>query len=91
MRIGSQAGREASEMTKAKPKTGWAVVDHDGISIRTVSDTRRGALVNWLCDKGMLMLAHATDEQIENTWADRRQDTTICTTVEIKVSGLDIL
>ncbi len=70
-----------------KPKTGWAVLDRDGINVATVGDTRRAALVNWLCVKnGFMMLQHATDEQIEAMWA-KKSGTAICTTVEINIYG----
>lgn len=50
---------------------GWAVIGRTGgISVRTVSPTRRAAIVNWLLtDKGLLATDVATDEQIERQWA----------------------
>lgn len=48
---------------------GWAVADPDGINIKTVSDTRRAAIVNWLVvEKGCGVLNCASDEDIERAW-----------------------
>lgn len=58
----------------AKPKApetreAWAVVDNGGINIRSVSPTRRAALVNWLVTERQLQATiFATDEDIERTW-----------------------
>lgn len=47
----------------------WAVVDGVGINIRTVSPTRRAAIVNWLCTEARLLATNlATDEDIEGMW-----------------------
>ena len=50
--------------------TGWAVAgSNDQVDMRTVSDTRRAALVNWLvAGVGIGVFASTTDEQIENAW-----------------------
>lgn len=42
------------------------------IDIRTVADTRRAAIVNFLCTRGILVLRHHTDEEIETMWARNR-------------------
>lgn len=47
---------------------GWAVIDGSGINVRTVSDSRRAAIVNWLVTNGYMILAHHTDEEIERLW-----------------------
>lgn len=48
---------------------GWAVKDPEGINIKTVSDTRRAAIVNWLVvEKGALATRTASDEDIEKAW-----------------------
>ena len=49
---------------------GWAVIDGQGVlNVRTVSPTRRAAIVNWLLtDKGLMAFDVATDEQIERQW-----------------------
>lgn len=53
---------------------GWAVHDTEaGILVKTVSDTRRAAIVNWLCTKGGLLPTMSTpDDLIENEWRARR-------------------
>lgn len=48
---------------------GWAVKDPEGINIKTVSDTRRAAIVNWLVvEKGIGVYNATNDAQIEMTW-----------------------
>lgn len=49
---------------------GWAVKDVDtGINIRTVSDTRRAAIVNWLVvECGVAVSMGHDDLQIEKLW-----------------------
>lgn len=47
---------------------GWAVVQNDCIDIKTVHDSRRGAIVNWLWLHGMAITQATTDEQIELMW-----------------------
>ena len=52
---------------------GWAVA-HDGqILLKTVSDTRRAALVNWIYVYGRTtVLDGYSDELIEQLWNDLR-------------------
>ena len=61
---------------RAEPRgevSGWAVANDGAILIRTVSDTRRAALVNWLCTEGGWMaLWNSTDAEIERAWRNRR-------------------
>lgn len=60
---------------------GWAVIENGTINIRTVSDTRRAALVNWLiAEKRLMALNTATDDQIEAMW-HANCDGAICTTI----------
>lgn len=41
----------------------------DGLDMRTVSDTRRAAIVNWLvAAKQIMIFTYDTDAQIEATW-----------------------
>lgn len=50
-------------------KEGWGVIDADGLNIRTVSDTRRAAIVNWLVVQlGIVPLRDETDDEIESKW-----------------------
>lgn len=53
---------------------GWAVYDsQNGVLIRTVSDTRRSAIVNWLCTEGnFLPTMTMSDGLIEDEWQARR-------------------
>lgn len=45
---------------------GWAVVEGDLIRIRTVSDTQRAAMVNWLvAERGIYVHANMGDHAIE--------------------------
>ena len=50
--------------------TGWAVAgSNDQVDLRTVGETRRSALVNWLvAGVGIAVYTYTTDEQIENAW-----------------------
>lgn len=51
---------------------GFAVVQGDVIDVRTVSPTRRGALVNWLTVMpGVSVFANWSDHAIEKTWESR--------------------
>ena len=49
--------------------TGWAIRLSDGeIDVRTVSPTRRAAIVNWLVLNGTEISIMWTDDQIEAAW-----------------------
>lgn len=66
-------GREGPERTGMPKSTthadGWAVTDDRGLNIRTVSETRRGAIINWLVVAArVLVLANQTDDEIEYLW-----------------------
>ena len=61
-----------SETTMADAH-GYAIVENDVINVRSVSPTRRGAIVNFLItDCGLLVLNSAPDNAIELMWLDRR-------------------
>lgn len=49
---------------------GWAVVKSNGlIHIKTVSDTRRAAIINWLVtEKQIPICAYHTDADVEAFW-----------------------
>ena len=49
---------------------GWAVINrHNAIEVRTVSPTRRAAILNWLLtDRGLMATHVATDKLIERQW-----------------------
>lgn len=50
---------------------GWAVVAGDGkVFVKTISDTRRAAIVNYLCvEHRVLLTSLHGDEDIEELWA----------------------
>ena len=53
---------------------GWAVIWDDRIIVRSVSDTRRSAIVNWLvvvC--GILVTNFTRDDEIECYWEANSQ------------------
>jgi hypothetical protein len=59
-------------------KEGWGVVDHGGLNIRTVSDTRRAAIVNWLVTEAMLMISNGhTDDHINALWDASRGEASV--------------
>jgi hypothetical protein len=48
---------------------GYAVVENGSIDMRTVSPTRRGAVVNWLVVRGGQMITNSmSDGEIEELW-----------------------
>lgn len=56
-------------MARDNHKEGWGVFDEDGLDVRSVSPTRRAAIVNWLLTKHSHLCRQATtDDQIENLW-----------------------
>lgn len=53
--------------------TGWAVIDRDLISVRSISETRRGAIVNFLIvNRRAVVLDWMTDGMIEELWQTHR-------------------
>lgn len=52
-------------MTTAK---GWAVIKHGLIDMKTVADTRRAAIVNWLYLEGTMVYRWTTDDEIDDMW-----------------------
>jgi hypothetical protein len=64
---------------------GWAVVTDFKIDINTVSETRRGALVNWLVRvAGIMIYQWHTDEEIETLWHKVSRPNQICTIVNVQ-------
>jgi hypothetical protein len=60
-----------AENAKVEPVIGWAVIEFNKIKIRTVSDTRRAAIVNFLVtERRVMILNDMTDEFIERMWSD---------------------
>ncbi len=64
--------------------TGYAVVCDSEIDMRTVSPTRRAAIVNWLYVHGIPLYCSTTDEEIEAFWdVLMAQHGAICASVEV--------
>jgi len=64
-RVGHALGMERA-MNQAH---GYAVISDGAIQVPTISDTKRAAIVNWLCSRvGILMLNSASDDEIFETW-----------------------
>ncbi len=65
---------------------GWAVVDGGSIKVKTVSDTRRAAIVNFLITERALMVKSNDDDQyIERAWVELRRDALVLpVTIEVK-------
>lgn len=53
---------------KIEPANGYGVAVGGKLDVRTVSPTRRAAIVNWLCLSGYAVLNSATDADIEQGW-----------------------
>lgn len=52
---------------------GWAVTDEDGINVKSVADSRRAAIINWLVTTHSLAIMNAhSDADVENMWAHHR-------------------
>lgn len=48
---------------------GWAVVSANKLYVRSVSETRRAAIVNWLLtEKDVCVMSYHTDLAIEEMW-----------------------
>lgn len=64
---------------------GWAVIEDVGIDVRSVSPTRRAAIVNWLVTRGDRMVwPKTTDKEIEQMWAEARGAAEV---IPVKVSA----
>lgn len=51
--------------------TGFAVMTDGAIDMRTVCDTRRAAIINWLVVHGTFITKFNTDSEIEILWRDQ--------------------
>jgi hypothetical protein len=48
---------------------GWAIKDGEGINVRTVQDSRIGAMVNWLAvGAGINVMRGTSDEMVEEVF-----------------------
>ena len=55
--------------------SGWAVIENGEINVRSVSPTRRAAIVNFIAtDRGVMHRARHTDALIEDVWQKLKGD-----------------
>lgn len=65
---------------------GYAVVSFGELGVATVSETRRGALVNWLATRCRWMATNqTTDDEIERRWTEWKGQDNQCVAVAIQV------
>ena len=70
--------RDGGARGRRKKAPAFAVIVDDEIDVRTVSDTRRDAIVNWLVvERSILVMNSTTDEQIEQLWGEHRGKATV--------------
>jgi hypothetical protein len=56
-------------MARDDYRDAWGVIDDEGLKVRTVSDTRRAAIINWLVtEAGVLITSFHSDDQINAIW-----------------------
>lgn len=68
--------------------TGWAAIANGSISVRSVSDTRRGAMVNFLAtDRRVMTPDWMTDDQIETVWQQQRGTADIIQVIISKIEN----
>jgi hypothetical protein len=54
---------------------GWGILDQNGISMKSVSETRRAALINWLAATNRTYITGViTDDALNSLWEERRGD-----------------
>lgn len=65
-------------MSKSKTATAWGVIDHDGLNIKSISDTRRAAIINWLVtDAGQFISSSHDDGHINALWDAEKGEATV--------------
>jgi hypothetical protein len=70
----TQSTQYAPNPAPQREAIAWAVIDGGKIKVKTVSDTRRAAMVNWLVtEREIYITANMSDEQIERLWFRHRQ------------------
>ncbi len=68
---------------------GWAILSEKGIDVRTVSPTRRGAIVNWLVTTcGVPVQNHWTDEAIELMWQGASEYESLAKVQEVAITAV---
>ena len=66
---------------------GFAVIEETGLDVRSVSPTRRAAIVNWLVTRTHRFISTSTsDEQIDAMWDVERGDAKV---VAVSVSTVE--
>lgn len=69
----------------------WAVLTDDNIDVKTVSETRRGAIINHLVSRfGIMIYNWTADADIEALWAKRVKPNQLCTTVMVQRAPPDV-
>jgi hypothetical protein len=70
-----------------KPAVGWAVVFFGEMDVRTISPTRRAAIINWIVSRGGKWVSNnTTDDEIESMWKAFVYDNNdLLTAVEVNV------
>ena len=62
-------------MSAIKPGFGWVTVNSAGVmDVRTLSETHRAVMVNWLVTRGTMIWASHTDEEIERMFYAKSND-----------------
>lgn len=65
-------------MSRSRTATAWAVIDHDGIKVRTISDTRRAAIINWLVtDAHQFVSSSHEDDHINALWDSEKGEASV--------------
>jgi hypothetical protein len=65
-------------VSRSKTASAWGVIDHDGLKIRSISDTRRAAIINWLVtDAGQFISTSHDDDHINALWDAEKGEATV--------------
>lgn len=59
-------------------KEAWGVVDHNGLNVRTISNSRKAAVINWLVvEAGRFISTSHSDEHINAMWDAERGEASV--------------
>lgn len=65
---------------------GFAVADDTGILVKTVSPTRRAAIVNWLvAECGVMVRNSFSDQDIEGLFANHQREKPAAQVIEVEI------
>ena len=68
--------------------SGFAVIEETGLDVRSVSPTRRAAIVNWLVTRAHRFISSSTsDQQIDAMWDSERGDAKV---VAVSVETVEV-